>query len=113
MVERAGMSTPGSPARAALASVTYTIPASASPRATLLTTALTSGSWLAGVTVTPAACRAWLAYRPQGTDGAQSRTISPARLRSASPPVCRGLPGGTTIWGRVRGEDGSGPGTGT
>src|SRR6266849_3009239 len=77
------------------------MPASASPRATLLTTALTSASWLAGTRPTPALCKAWTAYRPHGTAGAHRTTTRPRRRRSASPVIPFGLPAGTTICSRL------------
>ena len=50
-----GISTPSASSPAAVTSVTYTIPASASPEVTLVTTPRTFSSRLTGVTSTPAA----------------------------------------------------------
>src|SRR3989442_12162065 len=77
------------------------MPASASPSATVLTTALTSVSWLAGTTRTPAFCNAWVAYRPHGTAGPHRTTTRPGRTRSASPVMPFGFPAATTICSRL------------
>src|SRR5205807_3842141 len=96
------MSTPCTLLPPALTSVTYTTPASASPRLTLLTTALTSVSWLAGFTVCPAFVNACSVYRPHGTEGAQRTTISPGLARSPRLAMPLGLPAPTTISSRFR-----------
>src|SRR5437773_1494996 len=64
-----GMRTPCTLTPAAVTSVTYTMPASASPSSILPTTDLTSVSRLFGVTGTPALARIWEAYLPAGTVG--------------------------------------------
>ena len=46
------------------------MPASASPRVTLVTTAFTFSSSDFGVTVIPAFSKIWVAYFPHGTSGA-------------------------------------------
>src|SRR5919198_4224907 len=77
------------------------MPASASPRAILVTTALTLSSCDTGSTVKPARPRACWAYLPAGTSGAASTTFRSPRARSASPLTCSGLPFSTTICSRL------------
>src|SRR5437762_2751590 len=84
------MATPATRAAADLTSVTYTMPASASPRLTLLSTARTSTSWLTGLAVTPALASASSAYLPAGTVGAASTRTMSGRARSARPGRTRG-----------------------
>src|SRR5256885_15298141 len=98
------MSTPATRAPAAFTSVTYTMPASASPLDTLVTTALTLSSRDTGSTLTPAAFRAWAAYAPHGTCSAHRTTLTPGRPRSAIDESLAGLPAGTAIWRRFWGE---------
>src|SRR5205814_1829512 len=92
------MATPATRAAADLTSVTYTMPASASPRLTLLSTARTSTSWLTGLAVTPALASASSAYLPAGTVGAASTRTMSGRARSARPAILFGFPVGTAIW---------------
>ena len=77
------------------------MPASASPRITLLTTALTFSSSDLGATVTPADSKTCAAYLPQGTSGAQMTTIRFSFARSATPVTPCGLPGPTMIASRL------------
>src|SRR5262245_15839867 len=95
------MSTPSTLSPPAVTSVTYTIPASASPRDTLLTTALTLSSNDTGLTVTPALPSASAAYLPAGTSGAARTTFRSGLARSSRPPMSLGLPCSTTIWSRL------------
>src|SRR5215472_12831242 len=78
-------------------SVTYTMPASASPRLTLVTTPPTFSSWLTGLTVTPAFLKISVARAPHGTSGAQVTTLSDALARSATDLMFLGLPASTMI----------------
>ena len=71
----AGMVTPAALPSLALTSVTYTMPASASPSVTLVTTPPTLVSWLTGLTVTPAFLKMAVATAPHGTSGAQTTTL--------------------------------------
>src|SRR5437660_4266541 len=73
------------------------MPASASPSATFVSTALTSVSWLTGFTVTPALPNVVVEYVPQGTPGAQTSTLIAALARSATEAMCLGLPACTAI----------------
>ena len=72
----AGMGTPVALLSLALTSVTYTMPASASPSVTLVTTPPTLVSWLTGLTVTSAFLNMAVATAPHGTSGAQVTTFS-------------------------------------
>src|SRR4029453_12833834 len=92
------MSTPSTLSPPAVTSVTYTMPASASPRATLLTTALTLSSWETGLTVTSALPSASAAYLPAGAAGAARTTFRSGLARSSRPLTPLGLPFSTTIW---------------
>src|SRR5262245_19429136 len=92
------MSTPSTLSPPAVTSVTYTIPASASPSDTLVTTALTLSSWDTGLTVTSALASASAAYLPAGTSGAARTTFRSGLARSSRPLTCLGLPCSTTIW---------------
>src|SRR5215211_2751167 len=74
------------------------MPASASPRDTLVTTALTLSSADTGLTVTPALPSASAAYLPAGTSGAARTTLRSALARSSRPSTPLGLPFSTTIW---------------
>src|SRR5215207_9081494 len=85
----------------AVTSVAYTIPASASPRDTLVTTALTLSSCDTGVTLTPAWSRICLAYLPAGTSSAARTTLRSGSARSARPSTPLGLPCSTTIASRL------------
>ena len=67
-----GMVTASALSPAAVTSVMYTIPASASPAVTFVTTPFTFCSWLTGVTVIFAASKICAAYLPHGTSGAHS-----------------------------------------
>src|SRR5215213_4224604 len=95
------MSTPSTLFPPAVTSVTYTIPASASPRDTLVTTALTLSSCDTGCTLTPAWSRTCLAYLPAGTSAAARTTLRSRLARSARPLTPSGLPFSTTIWSRL------------
>src|SRR5258705_1505891 len=96
-----GMSTPVTRVPADFTSVTYTMPASASPRVTLLSTARTSTSWLATLTLTPAFRSDSRAYLPAGTVGAARTTMSPGFARSARPVIPLGFPVATAICSRL------------
>src|SRR5215207_949446 len=96
-----GMSTPSTLSPPAVTSVTYTIPASASPRETLVTTALTLSSCDTGVTLTPALSRICLAYLPAGTSSAARTTLRSGLARSASVLMSLGLPFSTTMASRL------------
>src|SRR4029453_8433748 len=77
------------------------MPASASPRDTLVTTALTLSSSDTGLTVTLAVFRASAAYLPAGTSGAARTTFRSGLARSSRPLTALGLPFSTTIWSRL------------
>src|SRR5512133_3281317 len=77
------------------------MPASASPRDTLVTTALTLSSWETGLTVTSAFSSACWAYLPAGTSGAARTTFRSGLARSSRPLTLLGLPFSTTIWSRL------------
>src|SRR5215467_6184041 len=93
----AGMVTPVALASLALTSVTYTMPASASPRVTLVTTPPTLVSWLTGLTVTPAFLKIAVATCPHGTSGAQTTVLIAELARSLTDLMCLGLPFSTMI----------------
>src|SRR6266508_851156 len=95
------MSTPSTLSPPAVTSLTYTMPASASPSETLVTTALTLSSCETGLTVTPALSRACWAYLPAGTSGAASTTFRSGLARSDSSLMPLGLPLTTMIWSRL------------
>ncbi|MCY1232958.1 hypothetical protein D9M72_454760 [compost metagenome] len=82
---------------AALTSVTYTRPASASPDVTLPRTSVTDDSSLTGAIVTPAAFSTASAAAPHGTWPAQTTTLTPGLARSAKEAIDAGLDGGTAI----------------
>src|SRR5215207_9036547 len=96
-----GMSTPSTLSPPAVTSVTYAIPASASPRETLVTTALTLSSCDTGVTPTPAWSRTCLAYLPAGTSSAARTTLRSGLARSARALTPLGLPFSTTMASRL------------
>src|SRR5215207_288134 len=77
------------------------MPASASPRDTLVTTALTLSSCDTGVTLTPAWSRICLAYLPAGTSSAARTTLRSGSARSSRPSTPLGLPCSTTIASRL------------
>ena len=81
----------------ALTSVTYTMPASASPRVILVTTPPTLVSSLTGLTVTPAFLKMAVATWPHGTFGAQTTTLIAGFARSLTDLMCLGLPFSTMI----------------
>src|ERR1700722_13371203 len=81
----------------ALTSVTYTMPASASPRLTLVTTPPTFCSWLTGLTVTSAFLKMDVARAPHGTSGAQATTLTDELARLATELIWLGLPASTMI----------------
>src|SRR5215469_15537422 len=93
----AGMATPVALASFALTSVTYTMPASASPSVTLVTTPPTFCSWLTGLTVTPAFLKMAVATWPHGTFGAQTTTLMAELARSLTDLMFLGLPFSTMI----------------
>src|SRR5215203_3540989 len=95
------MSTPSTSSPPAVTSVTYTIPASASPRETLVTTALTLSSCDTGLTLTPALSRTCLAYLPAGTSSAARTTLRSGLARSSRPLTPLGLPFSTTMASRL------------
>src|SRR5215470_15678073 len=93
----AGMATPVALASLALTSVTYTMPASASPSVTLVTTPPTLVSWLTGLTVTPAFLKMAVATWPHGTSGAQTTVLMAELARLLTDVMCLGLPFSTMI----------------
>src|SRR5215469_708071 len=93
----AGMGTPTVLVPFALTSVTYTMPASASPSETFVTTPPTFCSWLTGLTVTPAFLKIVVASLPHGTCGAQVTTFRDGLARSATDLIWLGLPASTMI----------------
>src|SRR5215469_43410 len=93
----AGMGTPVALLSLALTSVTYTMPASASPRLTLVTTPPTFCSSLTGLTVTPAFLNMAWATAPHGTAGAQTTTLTFGLARSLTDLIFWGLPDSTMI----------------
>src|SRR5215467_14730821 len=88
----AGMGTPVALVSLALTSVTYTMPASASPKVTLVTTPPTLVSSLTGLTVTPAFLKMAWARAPHGTSGAQTTTLIAGLARSLTDLIFLGLP---------------------
>src|SRR5215471_14258716 len=93
----AGMVTPVALPSLALTSVTYTMPASASPRVTLVTTPPTLVSSLTGLTVTLAFLKMAVATAPHGTSGAHTATLILGSARSLTDWMCFGLPFSTMI----------------
>src|SRR6516164_7456906 len=93
----AGMGTPVDLLSLALTSVTYTMPASASPRVTLVTTPPTLVSSLTGLTVTPAFLKMAVATCPHGTSGAQTTVLIAELARLLTDVMCLGLPFSTMI----------------
>src|SRR5215469_760680 len=93
----AGMGTPVALPSLALTSVTYTMPASTSPRVTLVTTPPTLVSSLTGLTVTPAFLNMAVATAPHGTAGAQTATLIAGLARSLTDVIFLGLPFSTMI----------------
>src|SRR6476619_2300430 len=93
----AGMVTPVALPSFALTSVTYTMPASASPRVILVTTPPTLVSSLTGLTVTPAFLKMAVATCPHGTAGAQTTTLTAGLARLLTDLMCLGLPFATMI----------------
>src|SRR5215471_18537135 len=92
-----GMVTPLTWLPADFTSVTYTMPASASPRLTFVSTDFTSCSWLTGVTVIPALANVVAEYVPHGTPGAHTTTLIAGLARSFTDVMCLGLPDCTAI----------------
>ena len=90
-----GKSTAVTAEPAAIASVTYTRPASACPLVTLVSTSLTCDSSLAATIRTPAADSTFLVAAPHGTCGAQTTTVTPGRSKDRSEVTFFGLPGAT------------------
>src|SRR5215475_2778431 len=88
----AGIVTPVALPSFALTSVTYTMPASTSPRVTLVTTPPTLVSWLTGLTVTPAFLNTSWATAPHGTSGAQTTVLIAELARLLTDLMCLGLP---------------------
>src|SRR5215475_2927686 len=93
----AGMATPVALPSFALTSVTYTMPASTSPRVTFVTTPPTLVSSLTGLTVTPAFLNMAVATAPHGTAGAHTATLILSSARSLTDWMCFGLPFSTMI----------------
>src|SRR5215831_3528722 len=93
----AGITTPVALPSLALTSVTYTMPASASPSVTLVTTPPTLVSSLTGLTVTPAFLKMAVATAPHGTSGAQTATLIAGLARSLTDVIFLGLPFSTMI----------------
>src|SRR5215472_6485892 len=93
----AGIGTPVALVSLALTSVTYTMPASTSPRVTLVTTPPTLVSSLTGLTVTPAFVNISWATWPHGTSGAQTTTLMAGLARSLTDVIFFGLPVSTKI----------------
>src|SRR6266508_1114928 len=85
------------------------MPASASPRETLVTTALALSSRETGVTVRCWASRACWAYLPAGTPAAPRTTLRSPLARSGSPLMPFGLPLATTICSRLLANTRGGP----
>src|SRR6476661_1366890 len=73
------------------------MPASTSPSETLVRTALTSASWLTGVTVILALANTFVAMPPQGTCAWQTATFTPGFARSFTEAMLAGLAAGTAI----------------
>src|SRR5919112_63693 len=73
------------------------MPASTSPRVTFDSTALTSTSWLTGVTLSLALVKTLAAVTPQGTDDWHRATFTPGRAKSDSCMTLPGLVTGTAI----------------
>src|SRR5579863_773341 len=73
------------------------MPASASPRLTLVTTPPTFCSCDTGLTVTAAFLNIWVARAPQGTEGAQVTTLRDGLARSLTDLIWLGLPASTMI----------------
>src|SRR5215475_3843777 len=92
-----GIVTPVALLSFALTSVTYTMPASTSPRVTLVTTPPTLVSWLTGLTVTPAFLNTSWATAPHGTSGAHTATLIAGLARSLTDVIFLGLPFSTMI----------------
>src|SRR5215472_4236830 len=92
-----GIVTPVALLSLALTSVTYTMPASTSPRVTLVTTPPTLVSSLTGLTVTPAFLKIAVATAPHGTSGAQTATLIAGLARSLTDVIFLGLPFSTMI----------------
>src|SRR5215470_14694801 len=92
-----GMVTPVALLSLALTSVTYTMPASTSPRMTLVTTPPTLVSSLTGLTVTPAFLNTSWATAPHGTSGAHTATLILGSARSLTEVIFCGLPFSTMI----------------
>src|SRR5215467_7758381 len=93
----AGIGTPVALVSLALTSVTYTMPASTSPRVTLVTTPPTLVSSLTGLTVTPAFLNTSWATAPHGTSGAHTATLTLGSARSLTDSIFCGLPFSTMI----------------
>ena len=89
--------TPVTVSPAAVTSVTYTSPASASPEVTLANTSLTDCSSLTGSMSTPVFFSISAVALPQGTSAAQTTTFVPPLARSWKPEILAGLPGGVAI----------------
>src|SRR5262244_1671179 len=85
-----GMVTPVALVSLALTSVTYTMPASTSPRVTLVTTPPTLVSSLTGLTVTPAFLNTSWATAPHGTSGAHTATLTLGSARSLTELIFSG-----------------------
>src|SRR6476469_2560682 len=73
------------------------MPASTSPSETLVRTALTSASWLTGVTVILALANTFVAMPPQGTCAWHTATLTPCLARSLTEAMLAGLAAGTAI----------------
>src|SRR6478735_8103094 len=73
------------------------MPASTSPSETLVRTALTSASWLTGVTVILALANTFVAMPPHGTCGWHTATLTPCLARSLTEAMLAGLAAGTAI----------------
>src|SRR3954471_4676084 len=95
--EDSGKVTPLTLSPAALTSVTYTTPASASPDSTFVSTSVTACSSLTGLIVTPEDFSPFWAAEPHGTSGAHSTTLAPGLARSCRDLTPAGLSGGTAI----------------
>src|SRR5215469_15530053 len=93
----AGITTPVALPSLALTSVTYTMPASASPSVTLVTTPPTLVSSLTGLTVTSAFLKIAVATAPHGTSGAQTTTLTAGLASWLTDLMWSGLPFSTMI----------------
>src|SRR6266576_4328644 len=93
----AGIVTPLTLVPAACTSVTYTTPASTLPSSTWVSTDLTSGCRVTGLTVILAFLKTSAATTPHGTSGWHRATLTDDFARSLTEVTLAGLFGGTAI----------------